>query len=73
MSDLKNLPSKDIEISEDVAEKIEEYKSQLKKSFEQEYFIQKDEETDPLDVIRERKQKAEKEYKKHIKKFTEKE
>jgi len=73
LSDLKNLPTKDIEISEDVAEKIEAYKSQLKKSFEQEYLIQKDEDTDPLDMIRERKHKAEKEYKKHIKKFKEKE
>ena len=73
LSDLKNLPTKDIEISEDVAEKIVEYKSQLKKSFEQEYLIQKDEDTDPLDVIRERKQIEEKEYKKHIKKFKEKE
>ena len=73
LSDLKNLPTKDIEISEDVAEKIVEYKSQLKKSFEQEYLIQKDEDTDPLDVIRERKQIAEKEYKKHIKKFKKKE
>ena len=73
LSDLKNLPTKDIEISEDVAEKIVEYKSQLKKSFEQEYLIQKDEDTDPLDVIRERKQIEEKEYKKHIKKFKKKE
>lgn len=73
LSDLKDLPTKDIEISDDVAEKIELYKSQLKKSFEQEYLIQKDEDTDPLDMIRERKQKAEKEYKKHIKKFKEKE
>ena len=73
LSDLKNLPTKDIEISDDVAEKIVEYKSQLKKSFEQEYLIQKDEDTDPLDVIRERKQKTDKEYKKHIKKFEEKE
>jgi len=73
LSDLKNMPTKDIEISEDVAEKIEAYKSQLKKSFEQEYLIQKDEDTDPIDMIRERKHKAEKEYKKHIKKFTEKE
>jgi len=73
LSDLKSLPTKDIEISEDVAEKIEVYKSQLKKSFDQEYLIQKDEDTDPLDMIRERKHKAEKEYKKHIKKFKEKE
>lgn len=73
LSDLKDLPTKDIEISDDVAEKIEVYKSQLKKSFEQEYLIQKDEDTDPLDMIRERKQKADKEYKKHIKKFEEKE
>jgi hypothetical protein len=73
LSDLKNLPTKDIEINDEVAEKIEQYKSQLKKSFEQEYLIQKDEDTDPLDVIRERKDKADKEYKKYIKKFKEKE
>ncbi|MHA2390918.1 MAG: hypothetical protein ACXAEX_03020 [Promethearchaeota archaeon] len=55
---------KSIQMSEEVSEKIEKFKSKLDQSFEEKYLIQKDGEKDPLDLIRERKTKKEKEYKK---------
>jgi len=54
---------KDIELTDEVSEKIKKYKSQLEKSFDEKYMIQKDEDKDPLDLIRERKKRKEKEYK----------
>ncbi len=58
-----------IEISEEVSEKIEKFKSKFGNSFEEKYLIQKDDEKDPLDVIRERKKQKKEEYKDYIKKF----
>jgi len=59
-------PEKDsIEISDEASEKIEKFKSQFEKRFNEEYMIQKDEDKDPLDLIRERKKKKDKEYKKY--------
>ncbi|MFX1571308.1 MAG: hypothetical protein ACFFB0_01030 [Promethearchaeota archaeon] len=60
-----NKKTKKIEISDEVSEKIEKFKSKLDKSFAEKYLIQKDDEQDPLDLIRERKIKKEKEYKKY--------
>jgi len=54
----------EVEISEEVSEKIEKFKSQLDKSFEEKYLIKKSDELDPLDLIRERRVKKQKEYKK---------
>ncbi len=56
---------KEIEISEEVSEKIKKFKSQFEKSFDEKYMIQKDDDTDPIDIIRERKKKKEKEYKEY--------
>jgi len=56
---------KEIEISDEVSEKIKNFKSQLDKSFEEKYLVQKDDEKDPLDLIRKRKSRKEKEYKKY--------
>ncbi|MFX1344236.1 MAG: hypothetical protein ACFFBC_08490 [Promethearchaeota archaeon] len=66
LSDIRtrDKETKKIEISEEVSEKIEKFKSKLGKSFEEKYLIQKDDEQDPLDLIRERKIKKKKEYKK---------
>ncbi|KKL55087.1 hypothetical protein LCGC14_2258910, partial [marine sediment metagenome] len=52
-----------IEISEEISEKIEKFKSKFNKSFEEKYLIKKDEEKDPIDLIRERKSNKDKEYK----------
>jgi len=67
LSDIRTTDkeTKKIEISDEVSEKIEKFKSKLDKSFEEKYLIQKDDEIDPLDLIRERKIKKEKEYKKY--------
>ena len=56
---------KEIEISEEVSEKIKKFKSQFKKTFDEKYMIQKDDDTDPIDIIRERKKNKEKEYKEY--------
>jgi hypothetical protein len=58
-------PTGEVEISVEVSEKIKKFKSQFDKSFEEKYLIKKDDELDPLDLIRERKVKKEKEYKKY--------
>ncbi|MFW9877194.1 MAG: hypothetical protein ACFFG0_29235 [Candidatus Thorarchaeota archaeon] len=67
LSDIRTTDkkTKKIEISDEVSEKIEKFKSKLDKSFEEKYLIQKNDEQDPLDLIRERKIKKEKEYKKY--------
>ena len=54
---------KEIEISKEISEKIEKFKSKFNKTFADKYLIQKDDEEDPLDLVRERKKKKEKEYK----------
>jgi len=59
----KDVEEKKIEISEEISEKIEKFKSKFNKSFEEKYLIKKDEEKDPIDLIRERKSKKDKEYK----------
>ncbi|MHA2007127.1 MAG: hypothetical protein ACXABO_08400 [Promethearchaeota archaeon] len=55
--------TKKIEISDEITDKIEKFKSKFNESFKEKYLIQKDEEKDPLELIRERKTKKEKEYK----------
>lgn len=69
LSELSTKPIKDIEISQEVIEKIEKFKEQLSESFEEKYLVKKDEEKDPLEIIRERKKKKQKEYKDFIKKL----
>ena len=69
LSEIAEKPSKEVELSDDVLEKIEKFKSQFEKKFEEEYLIQKDDEMDPLDLIRERKKKKKEEYQKFIDKF----
>ncbi|MFX0007888.1 MAG: hypothetical protein ACFFAV_14360, partial [Candidatus Hermodarchaeota archaeon] len=59
----KTNENSSIEISEEISEKIKKFKSQFEKSFNEKYMIQKDEDKDPIDLIRERKKKKEKEYK----------
>jgi len=73
---LKSLPKdakemKKLEISDEISEKIEKFKSKFKESFEEKYLIQKDDEKDPIDIVRERKRKKEKEYKQYKDHFEE--
>ncbi|TFG27171.1 MAG: hypothetical protein EU532_08075 [Promethearchaeota archaeon] len=58
-----------VQISEEVSEKIEKFKSKFENSFEEKYLVREDNEKDPLDLIRKRKEEKEKEYHHHIKKF----
>jgi len=64
--------SDSIEISDEISEKIEKFKSQFDKRFEEEYLIQNDDQKDPIEVIRERKKKKEKEFKTYKKHFEKK-
>ncbi|MFX1417393.1 MAG: hypothetical protein ACFE9N_00590 [Promethearchaeota archaeon] len=61
----KATEQESIEISDEVSEKIKKFKLQMNKSFNEKYMIQKDEDKDPIDLIRERKKKKEKEYKEY--------
>jgi len=63
----KNVESK--EISEEIIEKIEKFKSGLDYKFDEEFLVQKDDQKDPLDLVRERKKKKEEEYTKFLAKF----
>lgn len=55
---------KKLELSDEISEKIQKFKSQFDKNFKENYLNQKDDDKDPLELIRERKKKKEKEYKK---------
>ena len=58
-----------IQMSEEITEKIEKFKLKFDSSFDEKYLIKRDDEKDPLDIIRERKERKKKEYKDYIKKF----
>jgi hypothetical protein len=62
-------PSEDFEISDEVSEKIEKFKSQFDKKFERDYLIDQNEDTDPIDLIRERKTKKKKEFEEYKEHF----
>ena len=65
LTDISKEPTENnsIEICDEVSEKIKKFKSQFEKSFNEKYMIQKDEDKNPIDLIRERKKKKDKEYK----------
>ncbi len=60
-------------ISEEVSEKIEKFKSKLDTSFQEKYLMQKDDQQDPLDIIRKRKKEKKEEYQHFIDKIKKKE
>ncbi|MFO8019382.1 MAG: hypothetical protein R6U96_12165 [Promethearchaeia archaeon] len=65
LSELQNKPSEDREMSDEVAEKIDKFKSKLDRSFHKKYMKEEEEDKSPLDIVRERKEKKRKEYKKY--------
>ncbi len=65
----KSNKSNEIELTEEISEKIEQFKSKFEDSFEEKYLIQNNDEKDPLEVIRERRKLKEEEYKDYLKKF----
>ncbi|MHA1671940.1 MAG: hypothetical protein ACTSV5_15420 [Promethearchaeota archaeon] len=62
--DISSNTKEQLEISEEVSEKIELFKSQFEKKFQDEYLNVADQEQDPLDLIRKRKKLKEEEFKK---------
>ncbi|MBY9006182.1 MAG: hypothetical protein KGD63_05445 [Candidatus Lokiarchaeota archaeon] len=73
LSEIAEKPIKEEIVDEDIAEKIKKFKSKFGNSFEEKYLIQKDDNEDPLEIIRERKKKKEEEYKKFLEKLKEEE
>ncbi len=69
---LQEKPAIQIEVTKEVTEKIEEYKSKMKTDFNRKYFIQKDEEKDPVSLIKDLKKKKKEEYKIHLEKIQKK-
>ncbi len=66
LTDISIVPKeeKQIEISDEISEKIQKFKSQFEKHFEETYLIHRNDDEDPLDLVRERKKRKKKEYKK---------
>lgn len=62
---IKAEERKDLELSDDISEKINKFKSKFEKRFKDNYMILKDDEQDPIDLIRERKKRKEVEYRKY--------
>jgi len=60
---------KKLELSDEVSEKIEKFKSQFDKNFKENYLNQKDDDKDPIELIRERKKKKRKRIQKVQKSF----
>lgn len=55
---------KKLELSDEVTEKIEKFKIKFDKASDKDYLLKEDLDEDPIKIIRERKKKKEKEYKK---------
>jgi len=55
---------KNLELSDEVTEKIEKFKMKFDKKSDNNYLIKEDNDVDPIKIIRERKKRKEKEYKK---------
>jgi len=70
--ELQDKPAVQIEMTKEITEKIEDYKSKMKTDFKTRYFIQKDDETDPISLIQDLKKKKEKEYKAYLEKIKKK-
>ena len=58
-------PSEKLEISNEISEKIEQFKSQFEKKYQENYLMEDDDQTDPLELIRERKKIKTEEFKKY--------
>ncbi len=69
LGDLQKKPETEVDIPQDIYEKINKFKSKFGSDFKQKYFIQEDETINPLDLIRKRKRRKEEEYKDHIQKL----
>ena len=66
---LEEKPEIQIEVTKDISEKIEKFKSKLGSDFKEKYLIQRDDQQDPITLIRELKKKREEKYKEYLKKI----
>ena len=66
---LEEKPEIQIEVTKDISEKIEEFKSKLGSDFKEKYLIQRDDQQDPITLIRELKKKREEKYQEYLKKI----
>ncbi len=57
--------SKKLNISDEISEKIEQFKSQFDKKYQDDYLNEDDDQRDPIDIIRERKKLKTEEFKKY--------
>lgn len=67
---LETLEEKpEIQVIKDISEKIEQFKSKLGTDFNEKYLIQKDDQQDPITLIRKLKKEREEKYQKYLKKI----
>jgi len=60
-----NNPSKKLNISDEISEKIEQFKSQFDKKYQEDYLKEDEDQKDPIELIRERKKFKSEEFKKY--------
>ena len=71
VADSNNLKEK--QMTDEISEKIEKFKSKFNESFDEKFLMKRDDESDPLDLIREWKERKNKEYKEFVEKLKKKE
>ena len=72
LAELQEKPTVQTEITKEQTEIIEEYKSKMNSDFNLRYLIQKDEEMDPVSLIKDLKKKREEEYNTYLEKIKKK-
>ncbi|TFF98493.1 MAG: hypothetical protein EU547_01455 [Promethearchaeota archaeon] len=63
LSEIAEQPKEKTDIDEEKKKKIESFKSKFNNSFEKKYLKTKDDERDPIDLVRQRRKRKEEEYK----------
>ena len=71
VADSNNLKEK--QMTDEISEKIEKFKSKFNESFDEKFLMKRDDESDPLDLVREWKESKNKEYKEFVEKLKKKE
>ncbi|TKJ22443.1 MAG: hypothetical protein CEE43_06010 [Promethearchaeota archaeon Loki_b32] len=66
---LEEKPEISTKVTKDVSQKIEEFKSKLGSEFKEKYFIPRDDQQDPIALIRELRKKREEKYQEYLKKI----
>jgi len=66
---IEEKPEIQIEVTKDISEKIDKFKFKLGTDFKEKYLIQKDDQQDPITLIRKLKKKREEKYQEYLKKI----